>query len=277
MKKKLQEIFDGIKPNELDQFSDLLSVPKLPSHKLSSVKSKVFAKTDIKYDAKGQNNVWIRFCAVAACFCMIIGVITVLPMMRRDETPDITQDFGTKDRESSDPVVTTDSADTLSSMYVFKSFEEFEKHERNAGANAVSYYYIPSALSSDYELARITKRDKGYVMIEYSVDPNAVSLGELSGYDAERLQTLICKYSLFEDGEKALKLNFIDKGYEAVEFEGKTYYRWDEYAENNPEKQIIGYEIAFLVDGELIFMHLPAVDTFENMMNYAKVTRINIG
>ncbi len=164
----------------------------------------------------------------------------------------------------------------LNAPYSFNSFEDYEQHEKRTKANAASCYYTPSSLPPDYELAHITKRDDVYVMIEYSLSVQTVSDNELSEYDAERLQTLICRYSLYPDGQKALEDDFISNGYEAIEYEGQTYYRWDEHAENNPEKRVIGYEIAFLDEGNLIFMHLPAIDTFENMMKYANVVKTNI-
>ena len=173
--------------------------------------------------------------------------------------------------------IATGPAETLSAPHSFTSFEDFENHEKKLGAKALSHYYTPSALTQDYSLSQVTKRDDVYVMLEYTLSANKViSAEKLSEYDAERLSTLICRYSLYSDGKKALEENFISKGYEPIEYEGKIYYRWDEHAENNPDKRIIGYEIAFLKDGNLIFMHLPAVDTFENMMEFADIIKVDI-
>ena len=166
---------------------------------------------------------------------------------------------------------------TATAPYTFTSIDAFEAHERSVGSKAVTSYYVPKNLSSDYTLSTITKRDDVYVMFEYAVSASkAASASKLSEYDAERLQTLICRCSLYEDGKTALKESFIDQGFEKIEYNGKTYHRWDEHAENNPEKRVIGYEIAFLEDGKLIFMHLPAVDTFENMMQFATLQKMII-
>ena len=54
MKKKLNEIFDEAKPQELDQFSDELMAPELPDEVLASLKGKVYAKTNIKKDCKNE-------------------------------------------------------------------------------------------------------------------------------------------------------------------------------------------------------------------------------
>lgn len=113
-------------------------------------------------------------------------------------------------------------------------------------------------------------------MVEYRVSAPADITENLSEYDAERLQTLICRYSLYADGQNPLEESFINKRYKEIQYNGKTYYRRDEHTENNPDKRIIGYEIAFLQDGNLIFLHLTAVDTFESRMRHADVIKIDI-
>ncbi len=165
----------------------------------------------------------------------------------------------------------------LEAPLTFDSFSEYERYEKSTKAPS-AYYYVPSSLGEDYQLRQITKRDQVYIMLTYTVSSanKAFSAEKLSEYDSERLQTLICRYSLYNDGEAALKNGFIANGYVPVEYKGKTYYRWDEYAQNDSAKMLIGYEIAFLMDGHLIFMHLPAIDTFESMMKYADVSLVNI-
>ena len=158
----------------------------------------------------------------------------------------------------------------------FTSFEAFELHEKESEKKTLSYYYIPGNLTRDYEFVKITKRENVYVTTEYKVSSNkAVSTEKLSTYDSERLSTLLCQYYLYEDGTKALS-SFTGNGFEAVEYGDKIYYRWDEHMENNPDKQIIGYEVVFLKDEKLIYMHLPAIDSFENMIKFADVVKVNI-
>lgn len=180
--------------------------------------------------------------------------------------------------------VATNSLNTPSPMFapdLFESFKDFEEHEKKAKTNAVSFYYVPSSIPSGFELTQIAKRDNIYVMVTYSIPAAALSSKDaqeyagLNSYDSSRLQTLICQLSLNTDGQSSLK-DFIANGYEPMEYEGRTYYRWDEHAENDPEKRVIGYELAFLDDGNLIFLHLPAIDTFENMMKYADVEKVEI-
>lgn len=151
----------------------------------------------------------------------------------------------------------------------FQSIAEYEQYEKDE-ENGASCYYIPAAVPEGFVLADISKREGIYLSFLYR------SGTEQDDYEADRLNTLSCSNSLFEDGEAALKSNFVDKGYEAVEYEGRTYYRWDEHSQNDPQEAVIGYEIAFLEGECLISMHLPAIDTFENMMRYAAVTEVEI-
>ena len=85
MKKKLNEIFDEAKPQELDQFSDELKAPELSPEVLASVKGKVYAKTNLKKEKKTTKSVWLRFGAIAACFLLIVSAVIVVPMLREDE------------------------------------------------------------------------------------------------------------------------------------------------------------------------------------------------
>lgn len=200
---------------------------------------------------------------------LIICIFTVFLSSCGVNSPDEVQD-NTKGSQ------TTGGVQALFASKSFSSFEDFEEHEKSAGDNGVTYYYVPSSLQPDYKLSKISKKDDTYVLIEYSAPWVDLSSENLSEYDRERLQTLICRYSLYADGKKALEENFITQGYKAVEYEGKTYYRSDEHAENDPTKRVIGYEIAFLENGDLIFMHLPAIDTFENMMKYTNLVKVEI-
>ena len=75
MKKRLDEIFDGIRPEELDQFTDALNAPALSPDSLSAVKDKVYGKIGTK--TKKSTPAWIRFGAIAACLPLIIGAILI--------------------------------------------------------------------------------------------------------------------------------------------------------------------------------------------------------
>lgn len=158
--------------------------------------------------------------------------------------------------------------------HVFQSFEEFECFQKeNKAENDPDHYYVPDLTGAEFSLIDVRKLDDGYIMTQYRCpEPPDLTYG-LNDYDRERLTTLICRQSFYEDAAASLKINFIDKGYREIQFDGKTYYRWDERAGGNDSSIVIGYEIAFIEDGSLIFMHLPACDSFEEMMKYTRLIR----
>ncbi len=151
----------------------------------------------------------------------------------------------------------------------FKSIEEFENAERKKTSRKAETYYVPVLPEDQYTLTSVTKWENVYVSVAYHVDLPEDLAGQLrTDYDRERCQSLICQTYLFEDGTVTLQ-GFLNNGYKETEVNGRTYYRWDEHAENSPGRPVIGYEIVFPAEGRLIFMHLPGVGSFEEMMRYA--------
>ncbi len=226
----------------------------------------------------------------AALYCCVFAVIGGIALTvkqsasRQTETVAPSSDAAANSHNMTSPLSEGESSAPLPSTAPesFGSFDDFEEHEKNAKTNAVSFYYVPASVPSGFELTEIAKRNNVYVSVTYSIPDTALSVYDaqenagLNSYDASRLQTLICERSLSHDGQSTLETSFIANDYKPIEYEGRTYYRWDEHAENDPEKRVIGYELAFLDDGNLIFLHLPAIDTFENMMRYADVAKVEI-
>lgn len=275
MNKTMSNIFDKACANEIEKLVDRNAVPDIPFDILSSIKNKVYVKTGVTPPKKRKSLIfkWKYYVATAACLCLIINAIIFVPILKKDD-PNI---IPNPDNNSINDIQTTKTPLPLFSPNTFYSFEDFEKHEKDAGEKAVKYYYKPSVLTQDYEFSQITKRDDIYVMIEYTLSSNRnVSDEKLSDYDAQRMSTLLCQTSLYPDGKKTLEESFINNGFEEIEYKGKVYYRMDEHADNDPNKQITAYEILFLIDNDLIFMHFPAIDTFENMMKFAQVTKVVI-
>lgn len=158
----------------------------------------------------------------------------------------------------------------------YASFEAFEQHEKGLGEKSLSNYFVPASLSDEYKLSKITKRENVYVAVHYKVTEKISSSEKLNSYELERLSTLICQYELFTtDPQYTIEKSYIANGYKAFEHEGKTYYRHDEYSTDNPDR-LLGYGIVFTVDDCLIYMHLPAIDTFENMMQLANLQKVTI-
>lgn len=163
----------------------------------------------------------------------------------------------------------------------FHSVAEFEAAERNAKSGADTYYYTPSDLPDHITFRQIAKRDNVYIAVEYSVDISEINTASLSHYGIERMSSLVCQLFLYENGSVALQ-SYTDRGFSPFEYHGRTLYRYDEYDSEYKDgkattaKQLIGYSVVFLEDGHCIYMHLPAIDTFENMLKYTDLIKVNI-
>ena len=80
MKKTLNDIFDEAKADEIENLVNKNDAPKLSDDTLSSIKKRVYAKTDIPETKKKKPFVyrWQSYVAAAACLCLILGGILVI-------------------------------------------------------------------------------------------------------------------------------------------------------------------------------------------------------
>ena len=61
MKKTLNHIFDEANAGEIDNLVKQNAAPEVSVDTLSSIKEKVYAKTNLKKERKLNKNVWLRF------------------------------------------------------------------------------------------------------------------------------------------------------------------------------------------------------------------------
>ena len=85
MKKTLNNIFDEANAGEIENLVKQNAAPEASADTLSSIKDKVYAKTNLKKERKTNKNVWLRFGAIAACFLLIVSAVIVVPMLRDDD------------------------------------------------------------------------------------------------------------------------------------------------------------------------------------------------
>ena len=161
----------------------------------------------------------------------------------------------------------------INNLSYYDSIEGFLAAERNIPGYENEIFYVPALPSDKYKLIQVSKRDDIYISVLYQVINPPPAKENLSGYDAERRQTLICQTYLFEDSQTTLE-GFLKNGHRQITYNGKTYYLWEEHAGGSFEREIIGYEIVFIRDGKLVFMHLPPADSYENMMQFAEPEKI---
>lgn len=105
MKKTLNHIFDEANAGEIENLVKQNAAPEVSVDTLSSIKDKVYAKTNIKKERKPNKNVWLRFGAIAACFLLIVSAVIVVPMLREDD-PVVPPDNGSVGNDGDSAIVT---------------------------------------------------------------------------------------------------------------------------------------------------------------------------
>lgn len=92
MKKSMNNIFDEASASEIENLVKKNDAPDVSDDTLISIKNKVYAKTGIANSKKKRAFVfrWQSYIAVAACFALIVGAITVVPMLRAGDPSEVT-------------------------------------------------------------------------------------------------------------------------------------------------------------------------------------------
>ena len=144
-----------------------------------------------------------------------------------------------------------------------------------ASSATSNIYFIPTKVPDGFTFSQIKEREDVYVTVTYTAQGDAVSTGS-STYATERLNSLICQYSISNDPQIPLNQLTQYVGYnQTVTYNNKTYNMMLDVDPSAPET-IVGYDLAFIDSGQLILLHLPAIDTLDNMMQYAEVIMVSL-
>ena len=79
-----------------------------------------------------RKHIWVKWCAIAACLCLIIGVVTMLPHLRGNRTDPHVGDFVLSEKPTAKVSLGYDEGTTSSSKnsLVFLTEEELFTHEK---------------------------------------------------------------------------------------------------------------------------------------------------
>ena len=237
-----------------------------------------------KKKTKNQNVLLHKWWGFAACLTLTIIIMAAVVAMPQSNSPSVLTP-GTQvnsiNPSSTAAVGTgpewTQAADPSTyAPKLFTSIEEFVAYEKSLGEISSECYYIPSALGDDYELYSILRQEKNstityeHITVKYKLKD--VDIDEDSFIDL-RTKTISCEYSVKEYSDIAFE-NYTNNGFEAFEHSGRQLYKKDMYSADNTT--LLSYRVIFRIDGHLIGMHLPAIDSFENMVKYTDVIRVDI-
>lgn len=238
-----------------------------------------------KSKKKIQKSIWLKWGTIAACFTlMIVVAVTVLPenagVLELGNQTDSTDSPSTETMGAkpigTDPIGTQAGDPSLYAPKEFTSLEEFVAYEKSLGEASSKCYYIPSALGDEYELYTIMRQEKNstityeHITVKYKL--KGEDIDEENFIDL-RTKIISCEYSVREYSDTAFE-SYTNNGFEAFEYGGRQLYKKDNYSADNTT--LLSYRVIFRIDGHLIGMHLPATDSFENMMKYTDVIRVNI-
>ncbi|MBR2927402.1 MAG: hypothetical protein IKC31_07480 [Clostridia bacterium] len=230
-----------------------------------------------KQKKASQKILWYKWGTIAACLTlMIIVAATALPQKNVPSVPTEEPQFDNTSPSGTEAWGTQAADPSTYAPKVFTSVEEFVAFEKSLGEASSNCYYIPSALGDDYELYSIRRQEKNptityeHITINYKLkgaDINEESLIDL------RTKMISCEYSVREYSDTAFE-SYANNGFEAFEYGGRQLYKLDIYTAD--KTTLLSYRVIFRIDGHLIAMNLPAIDSFENMMKYTDVIRVDI-
>ncbi len=166
-------------------------------------------------------------------------------------------------------------------IHYFNSIREFEDHERQ-DANGIIEYYTPGALNKEWTLSGISERQGSYVSFHYRRVTEKEIPSYLPDLERQQLQELyLVQYLYYSEPEPGLA-QFISNGYRETAADGrsfylnKAYYIPSVYGDTEHKTMLTGYEITFICDGKLLYMHLPPDDYLENMVHYLDLVKTPI-
>lgn len=179
MKKTLNHIFDEANAGEIENLVKQNAAPEVSVDTLSSIKDKVYAKTNLKKERKTNKNVWLRFGAIAACFLLIVSAVIVVPMLREE---DIGIEPYIPNGEPWSPIIDSSVRDiVLSADEVGNVFDAVMDSN---GTNQYTQIY-----SSSPEYLGITPLPNAEFLPIYSTNKTTPSKSELIDFIAEYLDS----------------------------------------------------------------------------------------
>ena len=195
------------------------------------------------------------------------------------EAPSESKDWGEKIEElgtypglpeptTSEPVDSSDVAAYDKTIRVFSTFRELEENEKKL-ENGLTAYYVPAVLGEKCSLIGISKREGVYLATSYQIFTQTMHPDAATAYEKELVGSILCTQYLFSVTEETI--SFFQRNFREINYNGRVCY----YSESRSTDKsvLLGYEIAFIFDQTAFYMHLPAVNSFEEMMRFTELEK----
>ena len=153
-------------------------------------------------------------------------------------------------------------------IQAFNTFQEFEENEKKQN-DGMSAYYVPAVLGAQCSLIGISKREGVYLATSYQVFTQTIHPNANTAYEKELVGSILCTQYLFPVTNETI--SFFQRNFQEIYYNDSLYY----YTESRSldKSDLLGYEISFIIDQTAFHIHLPAVNSFEEMMQYTKLVK----
>ena len=153
-------------------------------------------------------------------------------------------------------------------IQAFNTFQEFEENEKKQN-DGMSAYYVPAVLGEQCSLIGISKREGVYLATSYQVFTQTIHPNANTAYEKELVGSILCTQYLFPVTNETI--SFFQRNFQEIYYNDSLYY----YTESRSldKSDLLGYEISFIIDQTAFHIHLPAVNSFEEMMQYTKLVK----
>ena len=153
-------------------------------------------------------------------------------------------------------------------IQAFNTFQEFEENEKKQN-DGMSAYYVPAVLGEQCRLIGISKREGVYLATSYQVFTQTIHPNANTAYEKELVGSILCTQYLFPVTNETI--SFFQRNFQEIYYNDSLYY----YTESRSldKSDLLGYEISFIIDQTAFHIHLPAVNSFEEMMQYTKLVK----
>ena len=157
----------------------------------------------------------------------------------------------------------------------YRQDEHSLKNDRSRGED---YVLVPSNPLPNSILKNVSTVENVYIASYYELNNdfknkfNSIN----QSYERELSSEVVCCRYIFDDPEYALMESFVkNNGYELMEYEGtKYYYRTDYIVLADSIEHQVCHNIAYLFDGQLVYVRFPAFDDIKKMLHYAAVEKL---
>lgn len=158
----------------------------------------------------------------------------------------------------------------IAAIQSFGSFQEFEENEKNR-ENGMTAYYVPALLGEKCRLTGISKREGVYLATSYQVFVETKHPDAVTAYEKETVGSIRCTQYLFSEPNGTIEM-FQRNHFQEMRYGDRVLYYMEERSLRD-SSVLLGYDVVFILDQTAFYIHLPAVNSLEEMLEYTELEK----